>query len=62
MYRYRIRRFKDGLMRVLVWLALLLALIPLISIIGEVLFKGAFTLSIETLTHPMPTVGEVGGG
>ncbi|MBS7637664.1 phosphate ABC transporter permease PstA [Candidatus Bathyarchaeota archaeon] len=49
-------------MRVLVWLALVVALIPLFSILGEVFSKGAPHLNMDVLISPMPTVGEQGGG
>jgi phosphate transport system permease protein len=62
MNTYTVRKFKDRLMRVLVFLALLLALIPLFSILGEVIVKGAPSISIDFLTQPTPTVGETGGG
>jgi phosphate transport system permease protein len=59
---YTIRKMKDLFMRVLVYLALVLALIPLFSILGEVVLKGASSMSLGFLTQPSPTVGETGGG
>lgn len=37
---YLIRKIKDRFMRILVYLALVLALIPLFSVLGEVVVKG----------------------
>lgn len=62
MYHYRVRRLVDDFMRVLVWLALVAALIPLFSILGEILSKGALNLNVDVLISPMPTVGVQGGG
>jgi len=62
MTSYKIRKIKDRFMRILVWLALLMALIPLFSILGEVVLKGASSINLNFLTQPTPTVGEAGGG
>lgn len=62
MYHYRIRRLLDDFMKLLVWLALVVALIPLFSILGEILLKGAPHLNMDVLISLMPTVGEQGGG
>jgi phosphate transport system permease protein len=62
MISYNLRKLKSGLMQALVWLALIMALIPLFSIILEVVLKGASSINIDFLTKPTPTVGEVGGG
>jgi len=59
---YKIRKAKDKLMRILIYLALFVALIPVFSILGEVIVKGAPSISIGFLTQPTPTVGETGGG
>jgi phosphate transport system permease protein len=59
---YLIRKTKDRLMRILVYSALVLALIPLFSVLGEVVVKGASSINIGFLTQPTPTVGEAGGG
>lgn len=59
---YKIRKIKDRFMRILVWLALLMALIPLFSILGEVVLKGASSINVNFLTQPTPTVGEASGG
>jgi len=62
MDNYKIRKIKDRVMQILVCLALLVALIPLFSILWEVILKGAPSINLNFLTQPTPTVGEVGGG
>lgn len=59
---YMIRVIKDRAALGLVFLSLLLALIPLFSIVYEVFLRGASAISIEFFTQPTPTVGEKGGG
>jgi len=59
---YLIRKIKNRLMRILVYSALALALIPLFSVLGEVVVKGASSINVGFLTQPTPTVGEAGGG
>ena len=59
---YMVRKIKDRFMRIFIYLALVAALIPLFSILGEVVLKGASSINIEFLTQSTPTVGEVGGG
>jgi phosphate transport system permease protein len=59
---YLIRKIMDRLMRILVYSALVLALIPLFSVLGEVVVKGASSINVGFLTQPTPTVGEAGGG
>jgi len=56
------RKIIDRSMRTLAYLALVVALIPLFSILGEVVLKGASSININFLTQPSPTVGEAGGG
>ncbi len=58
---YSIRRIKDRLMLILVWSSLILALIPLFSILLEVFFNGVRAISLEFFILPTPTVGETGG-
>jgi len=62
MASYKIRKIKDRIMRIFIWLALLMALIPLFSILGEVVLRGASSINVNFLTQPTPTVGEAGGG
>lgn len=59
---YLIRKIKDRFMRILVYLALVMALIPLFSVLGEVVLNGASSINVGFLTQPTPTVGETGGG
>jgi len=59
---YMIRKIKNRFMRILVYLALALALVPLFSIFGEVVLKGASSINIDFLIQSTPTVGEAGGG
>ncbi|MBO3809895.1 MAG: ABC transporter permease subunit, partial [Candidatus Brockarchaeota archaeon] len=58
---YRIRKVKDCSTRFLIWFSLLIALIPLFSILLEVFLNGAHTINVEFFTLPTPTVGETGG-
>jgi len=62
MNHYTIRKITDRSMRMLTYLALIVALIPLFSILGEVVLKGASSINLNFLTQPTPTVGEAGGG
>lgn len=59
---YRLRRIKDLIMRFLVYLALLIALIPLFSVIFEVVRRGLVAINLDFFIKPTPTVGEAGGG
>jgi phosphate transport system permease protein len=62
MDHYTARKIIDRSMRIFAYLALTVALIPLFSIIGEVILKGASSVNINFFTQPSPTVGEAGGG
>lgn len=62
MDNYVIRKIKDRFMQVLVWLALLIALIPIFSILLELALRSAYLINLDFLTRPTPTVGETGGG
>jgi phosphate transport system permease protein len=59
---YRKRKILDGFMRLLVWLALMAAAIPLFSMLGEIFSKGVPNINLQVLSSPMPSVGEPGGG
>ncbi|MCS7140160.1 MAG: phosphate ABC transporter permease PstA [Candidatus Nezhaarchaeota archaeon] len=59
---YRFRRIKSLVMQFMVYLALLLALIPLSSIIFEVARRGLVAINLDFFTKPTPTVGEAVGG
>jgi phosphate transport system permease protein len=62
MNHYAIRKIIDKSMRTLSYIALIVALIPLFSILGEVILKGASSINVNFFTRPSPTVGEAGGG
>ena len=59
---YKFRVVKDRLVKFLVYLALLSALVPLFSMLYEVVMRGFSTINIEFFIKPTPTVGEAGGG
>jgi phosphate transport system permease protein len=59
---YKFRVVKDHLVQFLVYLALFSALVPLFSILYEVVVRGFFTINIEFFIKSTPTVGEVRGG
>jgi phosphate transport system permease protein len=50
------RRFKSGLMTVLMGLSVLVALVPLVLIIGYVISRGSEVLSWEFITGDIPTI------
>lgn len=58
----RRRRFVDRVMTALVVVAVILALVPLILIIGDVVVQGAPVLSLSFLTDLPAPVGVPGGG
>jgi len=62
MDNYTVRRVKDRFMLILVYSVLAIALIPLFSILEEIVLKGASSINLDFLTQPIPTVGETGGG
>lgn len=59
---YRLRRIKDLIVHFMVYLALLVALIPLFSVILEVMRRGLVAINLDFFIKPTPTVGEAGGG
>jgi phosphate transport system permease protein len=59
---YTLRKIIDRSMRILIYSALVVALIPLFSILAQVILKGASSININFFTQPSPTVGETGGG
>ena len=59
---YKFRIFKDYVALFLVYLSLVLALIPLFSILYEVVQKSISTITLDFFISPTPTVGEKGGG
>lgn len=58
------RRFKDRLVQILVYLAFVIAVIPLISVLWTVIKNGLGRLDMTFLTHSMNAVGaaDPGGG
>jgi len=62
MASYTIRKLKDRLAFGLGMLCIAVAIIPLGSILLEVIRNGASALSLEFLTHPPGAIGEGGGG
>ncbi|MEO3993882.1 MAG: phosphate ABC transporter permease PstA [Desulfurococcaceae archaeon TW002] len=59
---HKLRMIKDRAALLLVYLSLALALIPLFSILYEVLRRGVLAINPAFFTNPTPTVGEEGGG
>ncbi|MEM3386835.1 MAG: phosphate ABC transporter permease PstA [Nitrososphaerales archaeon] len=59
---YKIRKFKDRLIISLTVLCVILAIIPLTSILIEVVVRGLPAISIEFLTSPPGVIGQAGGG
>lgn len=59
---YKLRIIKDRIMQILVYLALLIALIPLFSVLYEVIRRGISVININFFIKPIPTVGEAEGG
>lgn len=59
---YKLRKIKDIIMQFLVYFALIIALIPLFSVIFEVVKRGSIAINIDFFIRPTPTVGEAGGG
>ena len=59
---YTFRKFKNRLMIFLAFLALVLALVPLISIILETVTRGLPAINLAFLTQEIPPLGESGGG
>jgi phosphate transport system permease protein len=60
--RFNIRRFKNYLMIGICFLALIIGLIPLISILIEVIINGIGQLSLNFLTQEIYPLGQAGGG
>ncbi|MEM3407395.1 MAG: phosphate ABC transporter permease PstA [Nitrososphaerota archaeon] len=59
---YNLRIIKDRIMQILVYLALLIALIPLFSVLYEIIQRGISVINIDFFIKPIPTVGEAEGG
>ncbi|MEM3506364.1 MAG: phosphate ABC transporter permease PstA [Nitrososphaerales archaeon] len=59
---YRLRMIKDVIMQFMIYLALIVALIPLFSILFEVIRRGLVAINLDFFIKPTPTVGEAKGG
>jgi phosphate transport system permease protein len=57
----KFRSLKDKIMHILVYLALIIALIPLFSILFEVFIRGISAINLDFFIKPTPAVGEIGG-
>lgn len=59
---YRIRKIKDRFIVSLTVLCVIVAIIPLVSILIEVITRGLPAISLEFLTSPPGIIGQAGGG
>jgi len=59
---HKSRVIKNYIAQFLVYLSLFSALVPLFSILYEVIVRGFSTINFEFFIKPTPTVGEAGGG
>ena len=59
---YKIRKIKERLIIGLTVVAVILAIVPLASILIEVIVRGISAISIEFLTSPPGIIGQAGGG
>jgi phosphate transport system permease protein len=62
MVSYAYRKFKNRLFFVLCLACVIVAVVPLLSILFEVVVRGAPQLSIQFITQPAGVIGESGGG
>jgi len=62
MNKYAIRRVKDRMMISLCYVALIIALIPLASIIAETMMRGVPVINLGFLLERIPPLGQAGGG
>lgn len=62
MNKYLVRKVKDKVMRLLAYLALAIALIPLASILVETVLRGALAVDIGFIVERIAPLGQVGGG
>jgi phosphate transport system permease protein len=62
MNKYAFRKVKDRTMISLCYLALIVALIPLISIIMETMIRGVPVINLDFLFERIPPLGQPGGG
>nr|MDO8099745.1 phosphate ABC transporter permease PstA [Candidatus Njordarchaeota archaeon] len=62
MNRYNSRRIKNLFMVSLAYLALIIALIPLASVIIETIARGSSAINLNFITQEIPPLGQAGGG
>jgi len=62
MNKYAFRKVKDRMMISLCYLALIVALIPLISILVETMIRGVPVINLGFLFERIPPLGQSGGG
>jgi phosphate transport system permease protein len=62
MKSYALRKLKDRTMVSLTYLALVIALIPLLSILVETILRALPTMNLSFLFEEIPPLGEPGGG
>jgi phosphate transport system permease protein len=62
MSKYAVRKIRNRMMIALCYLALAIALIPLISILWETMTRGIPIISLSFLFERIPPLGETGGG
>jgi len=62
MSNYALRKAKDKIMRSLAYMALAIALIPLVSILLETAIRGASAMNIDFIVERIPPLGQPGGG
>ncbi len=62
MNNYTIRKIKGRIMVSLAYLALIIALIPLVSILVETILRGAPAINLSFLIERIPPLGQPGGG
>jgi phosphate transport system permease protein len=60
--KYTIRKVKDRIMVALAYLALAIALIPLVSILTETVLRGGPAVNLGFLIERIPPLGQAGGG
>ena len=62
MSNYALRKAKDKIMRSLAYMALAIALIPLVSILLETAIRGVSAINIDFIVERIPPLGQPGGG
>jgi phosphate transport system permease protein len=62
MVSYRFRKVKDRVMVLLSYVALIIALIPLMNILIETTIRGVSAINLSFFTEQIPPLGQAGGG